>query len=128
MLFYKDLDNIIFSRHELFECNELVVISGYVGPDPVHKIGELPLKTTVIYGMYGSDGIRRSLHEALMVENRTIDNLSIYYSSIPVHSKCYIWKNKGRVVHALVGSANFSANGLTTPYKEVLAETTKDTF
>lgn len=32
------------------------------------------------------------------------------------------------MVHALVGSANFSTNGLITPYKEVLAETTYDTF
>lgn len=128
MLFYKNLENIIFTRNELFNCDELVIVSGYVGPSPIHKISELPLKTTVIYGMYGSDGIQQSLHSALLEENKNIDNLDILYSSMPVHSKCYIWKNKGEVVHALVGSANFSVNGLSTPYKEVLAETTKDTF
>lgn len=128
MLFYKDLENIIFARNELFNCDELVVISGYVGPSPIRRVKELPLKTTVVYGMYGSDGIQQSLHTALIEENRSIDNLDILYSSMPVHAKCYIWKNDGVVVHALVGSANFSANGLSTPYKEVLAETTRDTF
>ncbi len=128
MLFYKDLENIVFTRNELFVCDELVVISGYVGPSPIHKVKDLPLKTTVVYGMYGCDGIQQSLHNALLEENKAIDNLSVLYSSMPVHAKCYIWKNKGEVVHALIGSANFSINGLTTPYKEVLAETTKDTF
>lgn len=128
MLFYQNLDNIVFHRNELIRCDELVVLSGYVGPHPVHRLRELPLKTTVIYGMYGSDGIQQSLHSALVSENRALDNVSILYSSLPVHAKCYIWKNRGEVVHALVGSANFSINGLTTPYKEVLAETTADTF
>ena len=128
MLFYRNLDNIIFHRNELFRCDELVVLSGYVGPHPVHMLKDLPLKTTVIYGMYGSEGIQRSLHSALIQENQALDNVDILYSSMPVHAKCYIWKNRGEVVHALVGSANFSTNGLTTPYKEVLAETTMDTF
>ena len=37
-------------------------------------------------------------------------------------------KKDGQIVHALIRSANFSANGLTTPFREVLAETTRDTF
>lgn len=128
MLFYKDLETIVFTRSQLFVCDELVVLSGYVGPAPVKKLQTLPIKSTVIYGMYGCDGIQKSLHNALVEENKTLDKVDILYSTIPVHSKCYIWKNKGEVVHALIGSANFSANGLTTPFKEVLAETTVDTF
>jgi len=128
MLFYENLDQIVFHRNELFRCDELIVLSGYVGPAPVKRLAELPLKSTVIYGMYGSDGIQQSLHDALVLENKAIEKLDILYSSIPVHAKCYIWRNNGEVVHALIGSANFSTNGLTTPYKEVLAETTADTF
>lgn len=128
MLFYQNLDKIIFSRNQLFNCDELVIISGYVGPHPVHQLDELPIKSTVVYGMYGCDGIRQGLHSALVAENTNSDKTDIFYSTMPVHSKLYIWKNKGEVVHALVGSANFSTNGLTTPYKETLAETTYDTF
>ena len=128
MLFYRDLENIVFTRNKLFHCDELVVISGYVGPNPICRIKDLPLKTTVIYGMYGAEGIQNSLHNALLAKSQEIENLDILYSSIPVHAKCYIWKNHGKIVHALIGSANFSSNGLSTPYKEVLAETTIDTF
>ena len=128
MLFYRDLENIVFTRNQLFKCDEIVVLSGYVGPTPVRRLQTLPLKSTVIYGMYGCDGIQRSLHNALVEENKVLNNVDILYSTVPVHSKCYIWKYKGDVVHALIGSANFSTNGLTTPFKEVLAETTVDTF
>jgi len=128
MLFYSNLESIVFNRNQLFQCDELVVLSGYVGPAPIKKLQSLPIKSTVIYGMYGCDGIQQSLHDALVEENKSLSKVDIRYSTIPVHSKCYIWKNKGKVVHALIGSANFSMNGLTTPFKEVLAETTYDTF
>lgn len=128
MLFYNGLEEIIFTRNQLFRCDELIVLSGYVGPTPVKRLQTLPFHTTVIYGMYGADGIRASLHSALLAENRAIDNISILYSTLPVHSKCYVWRSHGEVVHALIGSANFSTNGLSTPYKEILAETTVDTF
>lgn len=128
MLFYQNLENIVFNRYQLFQCDELVVLSGYVGPSPIRKLETLPIKSTVIYGMYGCDGIQRSLHSTLITENQQLSKVDILYSSIPVHSKCYIWKYRGDVVHALIGSANFSTNGLTTPFKEVLAETTYDTF
>lgn len=128
MLFYENLENIIFTRNQLFQCDELVVLSGYVGPAPIRRLESLPLKSTVIYGMYGSEGIQQSLHNILLAESDMLKKVEILYSSIPVHSKCYVWKNQGKVVHALIGSANFSTSGLTTPLREVLAETTYDTF
>ena len=128
MLYYDNLYNLVFCRHELIRCDELVVISGYVGPAPVHRTKEIPLKTTVVYGMYASDGIHKSLYSSLVKEQDEIPNLDVLCSTMPVHTKAYMWLYKGDVVHALVGSANFSLNGLTTPYKETLAETTADTF
>ena len=128
MLFYKGLEDIIFTRNQLFKCDELIILSGYLGPTPVERLKELPFHTTVIYGMYGAEGIQSSLHTSLLQKHKSIDNIHLLYSTMPVHSKCYVWKNKGEVVHALIGSANFSTNGLSTPFKEVLAETTVDTF
>jgi hypothetical protein len=128
MLYTANLEEIIFQRHQLFESDELYIISGYVGPSPVLRTEELPFKTTVVYGMYTSDGIRGSLHDALKRSQQNIDNLDIYYSQIPVHSKCYVWKNRRNVTHALIGSANFSRKGLNTPFREILSEATVDTF
>lgn len=128
MLYNQNLDKIIFTKEQLITCDELVILSGYVGPNPIHSLQGQRVKSTVIYGMYGAEGIQQSLHEALIAEDAISSKVNILYSTIPVHSKCYIWKNKGEIVSALIGSANFSINGLTTPNKEVLADATSDTF
>lgn len=128
MLFYENLEEIIFHRHQVVPSDELVILSGYLGPAPVRRLASLPFNTTVIYGMYGEAGIKRALHNSLLEINYDVGNTTILYSNTPVHSKCYIWKRDNSIVHALVGSANFSTNGLSTPYREVLAETTFDTF
>jgi hypothetical protein len=128
MLYTKNLEELIFHRHEMHNTDELIVLSGYLGPRPVARMEELPFNSKVIYGMYGSEGIRPSLHGSLTAIQENVDNLNIFYSQLPVHSKCYVWRKKGEIIHALLGSANFSVNGLTTPFREVLAETTFDTF
>ncbi|WP_282044392.1 restriction endonuclease PLD domain-containing protein [Winogradskyella flava] len=128
MLYTQDLEELIFHRHELHDTDELIVLSGYLGPRPVARLQELPFHSQVIYGMYGSEGIRPSLHSSLLDIQDRVENLNIFYSNLPVHSKCYAWRRRNEIVHALIGSANFSVNGLTTPFREVLSETTFDTF
>ncbi len=128
MLFTQDLEELIFHRHELYDTDEFIVLSGYLGPKPVKRLDNLPFRTKVIYGMYGSEGIKPSLNNSLIGIHNSTEKVNIFYSNLPVHSKCYIWKKRGEIIHALIGSANFSVNGLTTPFREVLAETTHDTF
>jgi hypothetical protein len=128
MLFNQNLESIIFNRHETHESDELIVLSGYLGPTPVEMLKELPFNSTVIYGMYGEKGIQQRLHNALLRQQRDIDNVNIYYSNIAIHSKCYVWKNEQNICHALIGSANFSTNGLCTPYREILTETKPSTY
>lgn len=128
MLFTNHLEELIFNRHQIHESDELIVLSGYLGPSPVARLEQLPFHSTVIYGMYGSEGIKPTLHNSLTTIHNNVENLNIFYSQLPVHSKCYAWRRDGEIIHALVGSANFSTNGLSTPFREVLAETTFDTF
>lgn len=128
MLFHDNLEEIIFNRHLNLNVDELVILSGYIGPQPIKRLAELPLHCSVIYGMYGASGIGQKLHTTLQDLNHNIDNIHIMYSQLPVHAKCYVWKKNNQIVTALIGSANFSANGLCTPYREILAETTVDTF
>ncbi len=66
MLFNTNLEEIIFHRHETVLSNELIVLSGYLGPNPVARLENLPLNSTVIYGMYGDRGIQERLHQALI--------------------------------------------------------------
>lgn len=129
MLYYEGLEEVIFSKHEFGSevPDEIVIISGYLGPAPIERLAELPMKATVIGGMY-SGGIDKRLLDSL---NKAVDNnpnLTILYSERDIHSKIYIWKRKGKILYALIGSANFSSNGLRTDYRESLADATRDTY
>lgn len=127
MLFTDNLETKIFTSHQHFTCDELIIISGYVGPSPVQRLNTLPMNSTVIYGMFGSESISSRLHNTL-INLHNPPHINILYSNIPIHSNCYIWRNNGNIVYALIGSANFSARGLNIPLRENLAETTVDTF
>ncbi|SEA15470.1 restriction endonuclease PLD domain-containing protein [Selenomonas ruminantium] len=129
MLFYQDLEEIIFTRSQLLpEVDQFVVVSGYVGIQPISRLREMDIPSQVIYGMYGANGIGAPLHRSLLRLENELSNTDIYYSQLPVHSKCYAWLKNNKVIHALVGSANFSVNGLNTDYRETLAEATTDTY
>ncbi len=128
MLYYNNLRDIVLHHHELLDVDELIILSGYVGPEPIGMLSEVDIKSTVIYGMYGAEKIGKALHDSLCRVKRTLPNTTILYSKIPVHSKCYVWLKEGKVQGALVGSANFSLSGLMNPYKEVLADASRDTF
>lgn len=129
LLYSEDLETIILNRHEIIDADELIVISGYVGPTPIIKLNNLPINSTVVYGMYRENGISPTLHRSFLNLARNNGNkVKILYSEFPVHSKCYIWKKGGNILHVLIGSANFTFNGLNTPFRETLAEATADTF
>jgi len=42
MLFNTNLEEIIFHRHQTVPSNELVILSGYLGPNPVARLATLP--------------------------------------------------------------------------------------
>lgn len=128
MLYTENLGERIFRGHEEHESDELTILSGYLGPQPVEKLLELPIRSSVIYGMYGSEGITQSLHQSLVNTCRAADNVQIFYSKKEVHSKCYVWKRRGTVTKAFIGSANFSRKGLNTPQREILMDCAEHTM
>lgn len=124
MTFYcKNLDEKIFNKHTdlTVEPDELIIISGYLGPSPVERLKELPFKTTVIAGMY-TGGVNPKLYNALKKSTENNPNLTVLFSSIEVHSKIYIWLKNHKPKYVLIGSANFSDNGLLTDFRESLAD------
>lgn len=134
MLYYDNLESLIFdsgaSRIGAFD--ELIILSGYVNPWPMNRLNEVikrdkRIKAQVIFGMYGCEGISESLHKAL-VASAADPRITLSYSTIPIHAKCYLWRRKGRIKYALVGSANFTQPGLTSPLREVLEEAPTSSF
>lgn len=130
MLYYKNLFQQVFDNNKCQQADEIVILSGYVGLDPIRKLSEFPshIKITVIYGMYGHEQIAAPLHKALIKLNDSLPNVEILYSTIPVHSKIYIWKKNEVLKNALIGSANFTRSGLENDYKEVLSDVDANTF
>ncbi|MFH1333194.1 MAG: restriction endonuclease PLD domain-containing protein [archaeon] len=129
MMYIKNLSNLIFSVPTEF-VDELIIISGYLGPSQVETSLRLGINVRILYGMVASQGISKPFHESfcnLDGENR---NLEIFYSLAgkEVHSKCYIWRYKGKIIKALIGSANFTNSGLNTPNKEILIDVDKNEF
>ncbi|WP_195514364.1 restriction endonuclease PLD domain-containing protein [Enterococcus sp. 1001283B150225_161107_E12] len=130
MLYYSGLEEIIFNKHEFIEePDELIIISGYIGPSPLKRLEELPvsMKITVIGGMY-TNGIDKRLYSSIEKIKEDNPRLTVKFSTQEIHSKIYIWKKKGKTLSALIGSANFSSNGLRTKFRESLADATRDTF
>ncbi len=130
MLYYTNLENKVFESPSSPEIDNFVVLSGYIGVEPISKLADLPsnIHATVIYGMYGSDNISAPLHNALLELQNKLPNVEILYSTIPVHSKVYFWREGENIANALIGSANFSVSGLRNDYKEILTDMEESSF
>lgn len=129
MLYYTGLEKKIFDPNIVNNSDKLFVISGYVGTEIIKKLGNFKdTKFEVIYGMYGSDSISEPLHKKLKELNKELPNVCIKYSTIPVHSKIYLWLNNNKIKSGLIGSANFTISGLRKDYKETLCDIDKDSY
>lgn len=126
MIYLTDLENKVFDNTK--NADELIILTGYIGLDPILKTEILPYDTKVIYGMYEDRGIAKTLHESVKRVNNTLAKTNVFYSNNLVHSKCYIWRKRNVIVEALTGSANFTVPGLSTPYREILTDVTNDSF
>lgn len=118
MLHYKNLNKLFFESVPQ-QATDFIALSGFLGPDPIKKLGKLPFKSTIIYGLQ-KENQKFLLHEQLV--NLHNDNRKILYPNIACHSKCYLWLNGNTPIKGLIGSANFSSNGLYNDFRETLLE------
>tara|TARA_R100000935_G_scaffold58806_1_gene98129 strand:- start:1064 stop:2002 length:939 start_codon:yes stop_codon:yes gene_type:complete len=118
MLHYKNLNKLFFESVPQ-QATDFIALSGFLGPDPIKKLEELPFKSTIIYGLQ-KENQKFLLHQQLLGLHN--DNRKIYYPDIACHSKCYLWLNGNTPIKGLIGSANFSSNGLYNDYRETLLE------
>ncbi|MDB2614182.1 NgoFVII family restriction endonuclease [Chlamydiales bacterium] len=122
MLHYKNLNKLFFESYPQ-NATDFIALSGFLGPDPIIKLEELPLKSTIIYGLQKEKTkgqLHQQLHQQLI--NLHNDKIKIFYPDIACHSKCYLWLDGDKPIKGLIGSANFSSNGLFNDYRETLFE------
>ena len=126
MIYSDNLEDKVFDKSK--KADELIVLSGYIGIDPIQQTKGLPYDTKVIYGMYEESGISEQLHNSVVTVNNTLAKTDVLYAGSAIHSKCYIWRRENEIVEALTGSANFTVPGLTTPGRELLIDVSEDSF
>lgn len=126
MIYIENLESKVFDRCK--KADELIVISGYIGIEPILQTDNIPYVTKVIYGMYEESGISEYLHNSVVRLNSELARTSVLYSKNVIHSKCYVWRRDKMIVEALAGSANFTVPGLNTPEREMLMDVGSDSF
>ena len=124
MFKYEKLYENVFDNN--VEADELVIITGYIGPSIIEDLRELPYKTSIFVGMYGNN-VNEKIHNSLLAAEFD-GEIEIYYTKRLIHSKCYVWYKDNSIVKVLMGSANFSMNGLKTPYRETLSIVLEDGY
>ncbi len=117
--------------------NRLCILSGYASAAMAfrHRLSlteqsSRPLKTQLIYGMSGVDGVSKPNHGGFLSLKHKREfsypgSFECYYmpKTRAIHSKLYIWCQDERPVYAFIGSANYTENGFSTrnSRSEVLA-------
>ena len=119
-IFVDNLEALVMSN--VSSSDEIIIISGFFSIDIIESIAKTGIPTTFYYGMYLRNGLSLSYFNSFKRLETTYPNLKI---NIPiayhVHTKCYIFRNSGKTINALVGSANASSSALaTTPNSELL--------
>ena len=117
-----DLKNLVISNAKA--SDKIIIISGFATPDTVEEIAQTGVEITFYYGMYRKHGLTEITYNKLKTIDSTYDNLNIYIvNDYHVHSKCYLFYSAGVLSNVLVGSANCSADGLTSGLNsEILVE------
>ena len=122
MLHYKNLHDLFFESFPN-QATEFIALSGFVGIEPIIELHKLPFDSKVIFGLQKENN-KVLLHNKLV--GLHTEKCKIYYPDIACHSKCYLWLNGQTPIKGLIGSANFSSNGLLNDYRETLLEVDKN--
>ena len=117
----KNLKESILYSDDVGEFDQIIIISGYLGLEPLNELSKLGVNSTVVFGMYPTEGVDLKAHK--IYQQFAEKNLNVMYStSQEVHSKIYVWKKNEKVLKILVGSANFTNVALVSDNREILVE------
>lgn len=119
-IYVDNLEPLIMSNAA--SSDEIIIISGFFSIDIIENIAKKGIPTIFYYGMYLRNGISTSHYNSFKRLEAAYPNLKInILVAYHVHTKCYIFRQSGVTVNALVGSANASASALkATPNSELL--------
>ena len=119
-MYCKNLEDLILKRHIENKADQLLILGGYIGLEPIERISKERINTKVIYGCMQKAFLNENYHNKYVNLTESFSNLEIYYKKHYNHSKIYCWLKDKSVVDIIAGSANFSTSGLSNDYQESL--------
>lgn len=110
-MYTTNLDELIYNCHTNNKVDKLIILSGWIGINPIYNIAKNNIHTTIIYGCFlrGKPSLIEHKKYCDITKSSSVD---IRYLNFYNHSKIYAWYSCGRIKKVLSGSANFSMNGL----------------
>ncbi len=110
-VFVDQLKKVVMDNVNL--SDQVSIISGFATPDTIDFFAKSGKNVEFIYGMYPVSGITERTLEKLRQIDKSYSALDVRVASdYHVHTKCYLFYSKGKIINALVGSANCSQPGL----------------
>lgn len=120
-LTFKNLHEHFFVSYP-HTATKFLALSGYIGIEPIQQLKDLPFNSEIIFGMF-NENKKPQLHSQMI--NLNDKKTKIFYPDFLCHAKCYLWMEKDKPIRGLIGSANFSSNGLYNDYRETLFQVDK---
>lgn len=127
-MYYSNLEELILKRHNHNHADEILILGGWIGFEPIQRISKENIKATVIYGCKQKASLNYIVHKKFSTITKDCENLEIYYKKNYNHSKIYCWLKNQKVIEIIAGSANFSISGLTNDYQETLFDVQKNDY
>lgn len=123
MAYFNNLESLVLDRHLHNGAEELIILSGYIGPLPVERLAQRQIRSKVIWGTLAEDKqtfakVHHDKYKAITAD--TSNSTEVLYKDLYDHSKIYCWLKNNKPIEILTGSANFSNRGLKGANRESL--------
>ena len=119
-------ESILYPK-DIDEFDQVTIITGFLGLEPIKELSNLGIKSTIVFGMYPTEGVDLKVHK-IYQEFAKVKIDIMYSSSQEFHSKIYLWKKNNQVLKILVGSANFTNVALVSQNREILVEADREDY
>ena len=131
MVYFNNLESLVLDRHLDNKAEELIILSGYIGPLPIERLAQRQIRSQVIWGTLAEDKklFTPEYHNKYKsITSDTSNSTEVLYKDFYDHSKIYCWLKNDEPIEILAGSANFSNRGLKGANRESLFDVKDDDY
>ena len=108
MAYFGNLESLILDRHLDNKAEELIILSGYIGPLPIERLTQRKIRSKVIWGTLAEDKktfTKENHNKYKFITGDTSNSTEVLYKDLYDHSKIYCWLKNNEPIEILAGSA-----------------------